>query len=123
MLRPPFLEGEFLKKVVPAYLLPDGTASGIILPAEGYLFLSTYRLIFLGTPCCHGSQNEVVIKSLPLHSLFKVKELASCTVSYDSQTISVSKVMQLRTLASQVGWFTWCMTQSIVIISCMRYVI
>ena len=103
MLRPPFLEGEFLKKVVPAYLLPDGTASGIILPAEGYLFLSTYRLIFLGTPCSHGSQNEVVIKSLSLHSLFKVKELASCTVSCDSQTISVSKVMQLRTLASQVG--------------------
>jgi len=42
-----------------AYLLPDGRDEGIgtniggpvLLPAEGALFLTTYRVVFKGTPC------------------------------------------------------------------------
>jgi len=42
-----------------AYLLPDGREEGtggniggpVLLPAEGAIFLSTYRIIFKGAPC------------------------------------------------------------------------
>jgi len=42
-----------------AYLLPDGRDEGlgsniggpVLLPAEGAIFLTTYRVIFKGTPC------------------------------------------------------------------------
>ena len=40
------------------YLLPDGreegsgsTGGAVLLPAEGAVFLTTYRIIFKGTPC------------------------------------------------------------------------
>jgi myotubularin-related protein 5/13 len=41
------------------YLLPDGREDGtggsmggpVLLPAEGALFFTNYRLIFKGTPC------------------------------------------------------------------------
>jgi myotubularin-related protein 5/13 len=102
MLRPPFLKGETLKKVVHAYLLRDGKSVNAVLPAEGHLFLTMYRVIFLGTPCNHGSQNKVAIKSVSLHSLFKVKESTSCTILCEGRSISIPKVVQLRTLTSQL---------------------
>ena len=42
-----------------AYLLPDGRDEGIggnvggpvLLPAEGAIFITTYRVVFKGTPC------------------------------------------------------------------------
>ena len=42
-----------------AYLLPDGRDEGVsansggpvLLPAEGAIFLTTYRVVFKGTPC------------------------------------------------------------------------
>jgi myotubularin-related protein 5/13 len=41
-----------------AYLVPDGREEGngniggpILLPAEGAVFLTTYRIIFKGIPC------------------------------------------------------------------------
>jgi myotubularin-related protein 5/13 len=41
-----------------AYLVPDGREEGtgniggpILLPAEGAIFLTTYRIIFKGIPC------------------------------------------------------------------------
>ena len=76
-----------------------------VLPAEGHLFLTMYRVIFLGTPCNHGSQNKVAIKSVSLHSLFKVKESTSCTILCEGRSISIPKVVQLRTLTSQVRMF------------------
>ena len=33
------------------YLLPDGRDSGRLVPADGHVFLSSYRIIFLGSPC------------------------------------------------------------------------
>ena len=42
-----------------AYLIPDGREEGtggniggpVLLPAEGAVFLTTYRIIFKGIPC------------------------------------------------------------------------
>ena len=36
---------------VRAYLLPDGRENGLLVPAEGHIFLTSYRIIFLGTAC------------------------------------------------------------------------
>jgi len=51
------LSGEMMvMDSIRVYLLPDGREDGtvagpVILPAEGALFFTNYRLIFKGTPC------------------------------------------------------------------------
>lgn len=56
---PPFLQGEELvTESLRVYLFADGrhTSSGLkakaeLLPAEGALFVTNYRIIFKGNPC------------------------------------------------------------------------
>lgn len=65
------------------YLLPDGREVGLgnlpdgpsLLPAEGTLFVTTYRVVFKGTPLdCHGKPRALLahiqqfFSSLSLHS-------------------------------------------------------
>lgn len=60
-MSPQLLIGEHLDilKPVRSYLLPDGrgTATGgnmgglSLLPAEGAIYLTNYRVIFIGIPC------------------------------------------------------------------------
>ncbi|XP_071974941.1 myotubularin-related protein 13 isoform X3 [Engystomops pustulosus] len=84
ILRPALLPGEeFVCEALRVLLDPDGreeATGGIlggphILPAEGALFLTTYRIIFKGTP--HdplvGEQN--VIRSVPISSITKEKKI------------------------------------------------
>ena len=53
VIKPPLLQGEvlLLEQGLHAYLLPDGRENGLLLPADGHVFLTSYRVIFLGTPC------------------------------------------------------------------------
>ena len=53
VIKPPLLPGEvlLLEQGLHAYLLPDGRDNGLLLPADGHVFLTSYRVIFLGTPC------------------------------------------------------------------------
>ena len=60
ILTPTLLSGEeIVMEGLRVYLLPDGReeASGLLmggpplLPAEGAVFLTTYRIIFKGIPC------------------------------------------------------------------------
>ncbi|KAM4018235.1 myotubularin-related protein 13 isoform 1-T1 [Anomaloglossus baeobatrachus] len=84
ILRPALLPGEeFVCEALRVLLDPDGreeATGGVlggphILPAEGALFLTTYRIIFKGTP--HdplvGEQN--VIRSVPISSITKEKKI------------------------------------------------
>ena len=52
MIKPPLLPGEvlFLDQSLHAYLLTDGRDNGLLVPADGHVFLTSYRVIFLGTP-------------------------------------------------------------------------
>lgn len=51
------------------YLLPDGREEGLggnmggptLLPAEGAIFLTNYRIIFKGTPCDPLGKNQVLV--------------------------------------------------------------
>ena len=36
---------------VHCYLLSDGRENGLLVPADGHVFLTSYRVIFIGTPC------------------------------------------------------------------------
>ena len=44
VIKPPMLEGEnILADCVRTFLLPDGRDDNILLPAEGYFFVTSYR--------------------------------------------------------------------------------
>ena len=57
ILTPTFLPGEeIVMDGLRVYLIPDGREEGatvgpVLIPAEGAIFLTTYRVIFRGTPC------------------------------------------------------------------------
>ncbi|XP_073508693.1 myotubularin-related protein 5 isoform X8 [Phyllobates terribilis] len=85
LLRPTLLVGEdFVMDGLRVYLLPDGReeASGgglggpPLLPAEGALFLTTYRCIFKGTPVDPLVAEQTVVRSFPIASLTKEKKVS-----------------------------------------------
>ncbi|KAF3832668.1 hypothetical protein F7725_026333 [Dissostichus mawsoni] len=85
ILRPALLPGEKLVSEGLRVLLdPDGreeATGGLlggphILPAEGALFLTTYRIIFKGTPHDPLVGEQAVIRAFPVSSLTKEKKIS-----------------------------------------------
>ena len=63
VIKPPLLPGEvlLLEQGLHAYLLCDGRDNGLLVPADGHVFLTSYRVIFLGTPCdAQGACNKFI---------------------------------------------------------------
>ncbi|XP_060530285.1 myotubularin-related protein 13 isoform X2 [Cylas formicarius] len=88
ILTPNVLIGEeLIMDGLRVYLLPDGreeTITGLLggpplLPAEGAIFLTNYRIIFKGMPCDSFACEQVVVRSFPVTSLTKEKKV---TVQY-----------------------------------------
>ncbi|XP_026524152.1 myotubularin-related protein 13 isoform X2 [Notechis scutatus] len=84
ILRPDLLPGEeFVCEGLRVLLDPDGreeATGGLlggphILPAEGALFLTTYRVIFKGTPHDQLVGEQTVIRSFPIASVTKEKKI------------------------------------------------
>ncbi|XP_043944593.1 myotubularin-related protein 5 [Protopterus annectens] len=84
-LRPSLLMGEeFVMDGLRVYLLPDGreeATGGVlggppILPAEGAVFLTTYRIVFKGMPSDPLVGEQVVTRSFPIGSLTKEKKIS-----------------------------------------------
>ena len=57
-------------------------ASESLLPAEGTLFLTNYRLIFHGTSLEH--ENRIIVRSIPVASIIKVKNFTAHSELPDS---------------------------------------
>uniref|UniRef100_H2Y620 Myotubularin-related protein 13 n=1 Tax=Ciona savignyi TaxID=51511 RepID=H2Y620_CIOSA len=86
LLQPNLLMGEtqVITKPMRAYLASDGRATAVggevggpaLLPAEGAMFVTSYRVIFIGVPCDALASEQVVIRSFPVSSLFKVKSFS-----------------------------------------------
>ncbi|RLV97177.1 hypothetical protein DV515_00011900, partial [Chloebia gouldiae] len=85
ILRPTLLPGEeFVCEGLRVLLDPDGREEAIggllggphILPAEGALFLTTYRIIFKGTPHDQLVGEQTVIRSFPIASMTKEKKIS-----------------------------------------------
>ena len=102
MNRPPCLPCETIQASVRSYLLPDGRDSASSLPAEGYLFITTFRVVFIGTPCDPNFRNMIVIRDIPIAALYQIKEFASGPMSFPRQGLTLSNGVQLRSLTGQV---------------------
>ncbi|XP_076158897.1 myotubularin-related protein 5 isoform X1 [Alosa pseudoharengus] len=84
LLRPTLLPGEELvMDAMRVHLMSDGReeATGLmggppLLPAEGAIFLTTYRLVFKGTPNDPLVGEQVVTRSFPVASLTKEKRIS-----------------------------------------------
>ncbi|XP_008288740.1 myotubularin-related protein 5 isoform X6 [Stegastes partitus] len=106
LLRPTLLPGEELvMEGMRVHLIPDGReeATGLmggppLLPAEGAIFLTTYRLIFKGTPTDPLVGEQVVTRSFPIASLTKEKRI-SVTLTMDQ---FVQEGLQLRSCTFQL---------------------
>ncbi|XP_077356787.1 myotubularin-related protein 5 isoform X4 [Festucalex cinctus] len=106
LLRPTLLAGEELvMDGMRVYLIPDGReeATGMmggppLLPAEGAIFLTTYRLIFKGTPTDPLVGEQVVTRSFPIASLTKEKRI-SVTLPMEQ---FVQEGLQLRSCTFQL---------------------
>ncbi|XP_054480212.1 myotubularin-related protein 5 isoform X2 [Anoplopoma fimbria] len=106
LLRPTLLPGEELvMDGMRVHLIPDGReeATGLmggppLLPAEGAIFLTTYRLIFKGTPNDPLVGEQVVTRSFPIASLTKEKRI-SVTLPMDQ---FVQEGLQLRSCTFQL---------------------
>uniref|UniRef100_A0A8C9ZZY7 SET binding factor 1 n=1 Tax=Sander lucioperca TaxID=283035 RepID=A0A8C9ZZY7_SANLU len=106
LLRPTLLPGEELvMDGMRVHLIPDGReeATGLmggppLLPAEGAIFLTNYRLIFKGTPNDPLVGEQVVTRSFPIASLTKEKRI-SVTIPMDQ---FVQEGLQLRSCTFQL---------------------
>ncbi|CAG5130727.1 unnamed protein product, partial [Candidula unifasciata] len=85
ILQPLLLPGEeIVMEGLRAYLLPDGREEGAggniggpsLLPSEGAVFLTTYRIIFRGIPCDPFACEKTVMRSFPVSSLTKQKKIS-----------------------------------------------
>ncbi|KAE8606245.1 hypothetical protein XENTR_v10010644 [Xenopus tropicalis] len=84
IMRPALLPGEeFVCEALRVLLDPDGREEATggmlggphILPAEGALFLTTYRIIFKGTPHDPLVGEQTVIRSVPIASITREKKI------------------------------------------------
>ncbi|XP_057364359.1 myotubularin-related protein 5 isoform X6 [Manis pentadactyla] len=85
LLRPRLLPGEeCVLDGLRVCLLPDGREGGAggsgggpaLLPAEGAIFLTTYRVIFTGMPTDPLVGEQVVVRSFPVAALTKEKRVS-----------------------------------------------
>ncbi|XP_035383632.1 myotubularin-related protein 5 isoform X2 [Electrophorus electricus] len=106
LLRPTLLPGEeFVMDGMRVHLMSDGReeATGVmggppLLPAEGAIFLTTYRIIFKGTPNDPLVGEQVVTRSFPIASLTKEKKI-SVSLSMDQ---FIQEGLQLRSCTFQL---------------------
>ncbi|KAA0720622.1 Myotubularin-related protein 5 SET-binding factor 1 [Triplophysa tibetana] len=109
LLRPTLLPGEELvMEGMRVHLIADGReeATGAmggppLLPAEGAVFLTTYRIIFKGTPTDPLVGEQVVSRSFPIASLTKEKRLTGSQVSVPLDQL-IQEGLQLRSCTFQL---------------------
>ncbi|KAL8615600.1 hypothetical protein ACOMHN_026590 [Nucella lapillus] len=103
ILTPELLPGEDLvMEGLRAYLLPDGREEGLggilggpsLIPAEGAIFLTTYRVIFKGSPCDRFVCEQVVMRCFPVSTLTKEKKMGTQYLQHLDQWLSEG--LQLR---------------------------
>lgn len=113
------------------YLLPDGREEGTggimggptLLPAEGAIFLTNYRIVFRGTPCDPFGESQpssftflaltatfvtaceqVVVRAFPVTSLTKEKRISVQYPAHLDQWLQEG--LQLRSCTFQVNYLT-----------------
>ncbi|CAF3991739.1 unnamed protein product [Adineta steineri] len=90
-----------------SYLLPDGRdeffiGQNSLLPAEGALIMTNYRLIFKGRPVNPAIANDyLIVRSFPISSLIREKKLSG-QFRLDNSNICLHNGIQLRSATFQL---------------------
>ncbi|GFR74219.1 myotubularin-related protein 13 [Elysia marginata] len=110
ILQPVLLPGEeIVVEGLRVYLMADGREEGTgnnmggptLLPAQGAVFLTSYRVIFKGMPCDPYACEQPVIRSFPVSSLTKEKKISvQLYLSHLEQ--GLSEGLQLRSTIFQL---------------------
>ncbi|XP_055354318.1 myotubularin-related protein 5-like [Paramacrobiotus metropolitanus] len=81
IMRPTLLSGEdMVMDGLRGHLLMDGRLEGAhLIPCEGALFLTTYRVVFMGVPRDSYLSDYIVVRSFPVAALTKEKMLNAQT--------------------------------------------
>lgn len=101
--KPTLLNGEvFVGESMRVYLLSDGREDGTspLLPAEGALFLTNYRVVFRGTPCDPLACEQSIVRSFPVSSLTKEKRVNVLYLPHLDQVLPEG--LQLRSCTFQL---------------------
>ena len=111
LLRPDFLlQNEHFIDPTPlrCYLIPDGReeitgSSGgpILVPAEGALFLTNYRIIYRGIPTDPLVSDAIIMRAFPVSSLTKEKKLSGQYHTENSNSL-LHDGLQLRSCTFQL---------------------
>lgn len=100
---PALLSGEeILGEPMRVYLLSDGREDGAspLLPAEGALFLTNYRVVFRGSPCDPLACEQSVVRTFPVSSLTKEKRISVLYLPHLDQVLPEG--LQLRSCTFQL---------------------
>lgn len=101
---PSLLPGEDIRgEPMRVYLLPDGREEGgvsTMLPAEGALFLTNYRVVFRGSPCDPLTCEQNIVRAFPVASLTKDKRLSVLDLRQIDQVLPEG--LQLRSSTFQL---------------------
>ncbi|KAH8295337.1 hypothetical protein KR018_010093 [Drosophila ironensis] len=84
------------------FLMPDGREDDTqcLIPAEGALFLTNYRVVFKGSPCDPYFCEQVIIRAFPIASLLKEKKISVLYLAHLDQTLPEG--LQLRSSSFQL---------------------
>lgn len=84
------------------YLLADGREEGVspMLPAEGALFLTNYRVVFRGSPCDPLACEQSIVRTFPVASLTKEKRVSVLYLPHLAQVLPEG--LQLRSCTFQL---------------------
>ncbi|RZF38820.1 hypothetical protein LSTR_LSTR000523 [Laodelphax striatellus] len=109
ILAPSMLPGEDpLSEGLRVYLLPDGREEGSggllggppLLPAEGAIFVTNYRIIFKGIPSDPLACEQIVVRAFPVTSLTKEKRISVQYLAHLDQWLQEG--LQLRSCTFQL---------------------
>ncbi|XP_076328826.1 myotubularin-related protein 13-like isoform X2 [Tachypleus tridentatus] len=109
ILFPSLLQGEELvMEGLRVYLIPDGREDGTggvmggpsLLPSEGAIFLTNYRIIFKGTPCDPFASEQVIVRCFPVATLTKEKRVNVQCLAHVDQILQEG--LQLRSNTFQL---------------------
>lgn len=84
------------------FLMPDGREDDTqcLIPAEGALFLTNYRIVFKGSPCDPLFCEQTIVRAFPIASLLKEKKISMLYLAHLDQTLPEG--LQLRSSCFQL---------------------
>lgn len=94
------IQGEPMRVYLLADGREDGGATSTLMPAEGALFLTNYRVVFRGSPCDPLSCEQNVVRTFPVSSLTKEKRVSVLYLPHLDQVMQEG--LQLRSSTFQL---------------------